>query len=256
MFLADDEKAMLDGAGGVAKQKALELLVRYATALGAERFVDTKNITGVPGSSTLFLQKYFEQHAGDGSFEAVFSLYDLDAGELMSVPAAIGNCCHLQGGMDLAHWSDLGMSSAAMRHQRADEAELARHGVHIMKTCTPYLAGNLPVKGEHCGWMESSAVVYCNSVIGARTNTQGRESTSAAMLTGRIPDWGFHRDEYRRGTHLIEVEAPVESVLDWGMLGYFIGDAVQENIPVVTGALSQPNLIRHKHFGAAAASSG
>jgi hypothetical protein len=256
MILADDEKAMLDGAGGVAKQKAMELLVRYAEALGADRFVDTHNVAGVPGSSTLFLQKYFEEHAGDGSFETVFSLYDLDAGEAMSVPQATGNCCHLQGGMDLEHWSELGMSREAMQHQREDEVELARHGVRIMKTCTPYLAGNLPVKGEHCAWMESSAVVYCNSVIGARTNTEGRESTSAAMLTGKIPDWGLHRAEYRRGTHLIEVETPVESVMDWGMLGYFIGDALQEQIPVITGAIRQADPLRHKHFGAAAASSG
>ena len=90
MILADDEKAMLDGTGGVAKQKAMELLVRYAEALGAERFVDTRNVAGVPGSSTLFLRKYFEEHGGDGSFEAVFSLYDLDAGEVMPVPAAAG----------------------------------------------------------------------------------------------------------------------------------------------------------------------
>jgi len=256
LFLADDEKAMLDGAGGVAKQKAMELLVRYAQALGAERFVDTKNIAGVPGSSTLFLQKYFEEHSGDGSFEAVFSLYDLDASEVMSVPEAGGNCCHLQGGMDLAHWADLGMSREAMKHQQEDEAALARHGVRIMKTCTPYLAGNLPVKGEHCAWMESSAVVYCNSVIGARTNTEGRESTSAAMLTGKIPDWGFHRDEHRHATHLIEVATPVESVMDWGMLGYFIGGAVEEDIPVLTGAIHQADPLRHKHFGAAAASSG
>jgi predicted aconitase len=256
MILADDEKAMLDGAGGVAKQKAMELLVRYAEALGAERFVDTRNVTGVPGSSTLFLQKYFEQHAGDGSFETVFSLYDLDAGEVMSVPKATGNCCHLQGGMDLEHWADLGMNREAMQHQRADEAELARRGVRIMKTCTPYLAGNLPAMGEHCAWMESSAVVYCNSVIGARTNTEGRESTSAAMLTGKIPDWGLHRDEYRHGTHLIAVEIAVESVMDWGMLGYFIGDALQEHIPVVAGAIRQADPLRHKHFGAAAASSG
>jgi len=257
MILADDEKAMLDGAGGIARQRAMELLVRYAEALGAERFVDTKNIAGVPGSSTVFLQKYFEEHAGDGSFEAVFSLYDLDAGEVMSIPSAAGgNCCHLQGGMDLAHGADLGMSPEAMQHQRDDEAELARHGVRIMKTCTPYLAGNLPLKGEHCAWMESSAVVYCNSVIGARTNTEGRESTSAAMLTGKIPDWGFHRDEYRRATHLIEVETPVEGVMDWGMLGYFIGYAVEENIPVLTGSIRQADPLRHKHFGAAAASSG
>ena len=256
MILADDEKSMLDGAGGGAKQTAMELLVRYATALGAERFVDTKNIAGVPGSSTLFLQEYFEKHAGDGSFEAVFSLYDLDADAVMSVPAATANCCHLQGGMDLAHWSDLGMSRQAMQHQREDEAELARHGVRIMKTCTPYLAGNLPVQGEHCAWMESSAVVYCNSVIGARTNTEGRESTSAAMLTGKIPDWGFHRDEYRHATHVVEVEMPVESVMDWGMLGYFIGEAVEEDIPVLTGAIRGADPLRHKHFGAASASSG
>ena len=256
MILADDEKAMLDGAFGIARQKAMELLVRYAEALGADRFVDTHNVAGVPGSSTMFLQKYFEEHAGDGRFETVFSLYDLDAGEIMSVPMATGNCCHLQGGMDLEHWNELGMSPEAMQHQRADEAALALHGVRIMKTCTPYLAGNLPVRGEHCAWMESSAVVYCNSVIGARTNTEGRESTSAAMLTGKIPDWGFHRREYRHGTHLIEVEAPVESVMDWGMLGYFIGDAIEENIPVLTGAIRQADPLRHKHLGAAATSSG
>src|ERR1700735_115370 len=114
MILADGEKAMRDGAVGVARQRSMELLVRYAEALGAERFVDTKNIAGVPGSSTVFLQKYFEEHAGDGSFEAVFSLYDLDAGEVMAVPPATGNCCHLQGGMDLAHWADLGMSPEDM----------------------------------------------------------------------------------------------------------------------------------------------
>ena len=148
------------------------------------------------------------------------------------------------------------MSREAMQHQREDEAELARHGIRIMKTCTPYLAGNLPVKGEHCAWMESSAVVYCNSVIGARTNTEGRESTSAAMLTGKIPDWGFHRDDHRHATHLIEVETPVESVMDWGMLGYFIGGVVDENIPVITGGIAQADPLRHKHFGAAAASSG
>ncbi|HEX5226526.1 MAG TPA: aconitase X catalytic domain-containing protein [Bryobacteraceae bacterium] len=256
MVLSDDEKAMLDGAGGPAKQKALELLVRYAHALGAERFVDVTNIAGVPGSSTLFLQKYFEQHAGDGGFEAVFSLYDLDASEIMSVPAAGANCCHLQGGMDLEHWSELGMTREAAEHQRDDEAALARHGVRIMKTCTPYLAGNLPVKGEHCAWMESSAVVYCNSVIGARTNTEGRESTSAAMLTGKVPDWGFHRDEYRRASHHIHVETQVESVLDWGMLGYFVGEMVEERIPVITGAIAEADPLRHKHFGAAAASSG
>jgi predicted aconitase len=76
------------------------------------------------------------------------------------------------------------------------------------------------------------------------------------MLTGKIPDFGFHRDEYRRGTHQIEVETSIDSLMDWGMLGYFVGDVVQERIPVVTGRLAPPDLVRYKHFGAAAASSG
>jgi predicted aconitase len=136
------------------------------------------------------------------------------------------------------------------------EAFAASRGVEILKTCTPYLAGNVPVKGEHCAWMESSAVVYANSVIGARTNTEGRESTSAAMLTGKIPDWGLHRDEGRFGTHRVDVEVEIEDVLDWGMLGYFVGEVVQEHVPVIAGRLGRPDLVRHKHFGASAASTG
>ena len=256
MKLTDGEKAMLDGRSGPAKQKAMELLVRYGEVLGAERFVDTNNVAGVPGSSTLFLQNYYKQHFGDGSYQAIYSLYDLDSDEIVPVPKVDSYCCHLQGGMDPENWAQLGMSGEAFDHFKEDEAEVAAHGIQILKTCTPYLAGNVPVKGEHCAWMESSAVVFCNSVLGARTNTEGRESTSAAALTGKVPDWGFHRDEFRYGTHRIDVEIPVESVMDWGMLGYFIGYAVEENIPVISGPISQPNLVRHKHFGAAAASSG
>jgi predicted aconitase len=255
MQLTADEKAMLDGAAGPGKQKAMELLVRYAEALGAERFVHTTNIAGVPGSSSLFLHNYYKEHNG-GNYEAIYSLFDLDSNEIVDVPKAGAGCCHLQGGMDPELWAEQGMSQEAIAHQREDEAQVAKRGIQILKTCTPYLAGNVPVKGEHCAWMESSAVVFCNSVIGARTNTEGRESTSAAMLTGKIPDWGFHRDEFRYGSHLVEVEVPVETVMDWGMLGYFVGEAVEENIPVITGAVSQPTLLRHKHFGAAAASSG
>lgn len=256
MTLTDSERAMLDGNAGPAKQKAMQLLLRYAEVLGADRFVDTNNVAGVPGSSNLFLQDYYKQHAGDGSYQAIYSLYDLDSDEIVAVPKVDSYCCHLQGGMDPENWSALGMSREAFQHFQEDEAEVAAHGIQILKTCTPYLAGNVPVKGEHCAWMESSAVVFCNSVLGARTNTEGRESTSAAALTGKIPDWGFHRDEFRYGTHRVDVEVSVESVMDWGMLGYFIGYAVEENIPVIRGPIGQPNLVRHKHFGAAAASSG
>jgi len=253
--LTDDEKALLDGRQGKARQKAMELLVRYAEALGAERFVDTHNVAGVPGSANAFLQSYYEAR-GAGAPDAIFSFFDLDSDELVEAPRAAVSSCHLQGGADPEHWQTLGVAPELFAGHQAREAFAARRGVQILKTCTPYLAGNLPVRGEHLAWMESSAVVYANSVIGARTNTEGRESTSAAMLTGKIPDFGLHRDEGRVGTHHVVVEAHVESVLDWGLLGYFIGDRVQEHVPVVVGRHGRPDLVRLKHFGAAASSSG
>jgi predicted aconitase len=246
---------MLDGARGKARQKAMELLVRYAEALGAERFVDTTNVAGVPGSASPFLQNYYkDKDAGD--HDAIFSYFDLDSDEPVDVPEPLVHTSHLQGGADPEHWQTLGIKLEVFRNHQEREAFAARHGVEILKTCTPYLAGNVPVKGEHCAWMESSAVIYCNSVIGARTNTEGRESTSAAMLTGKIPDWGLHRVEHRVGTHRIEVAIPIESVMDWGMLGYFVGDVVQERIPVLVGRYSRPDIVGVKHFGAAASTSG
>jgi predicted aconitase len=255
MKLTDSEQSMLDGRKGKATQKAMELLVRYAEALGTERFVDTNNVAGVPGSANPFLQNYYKDK-GSREYDAIFSYFDLDSDELVEAPQALVQTCCLQGGADPDHWETLGTKPEVFKIHKDREDFAASHGVKILKTCTPYIAGNTPALGEHCAWMESSAVVYCNSVLGARTNTEGRESTSAAMLTGKIPDWGFHRTEYRFGTHHIDVDVPVESVMDWGMLGYFVGDIVQEHIPILTGRFSPPDLVRHKHFGAAAASSG
>ncbi len=104
--------------------------------------------------------------------------------------------------------------------------------------------------------MESSAVVYCNSVLGARTNTEGRESTSAAMLTCRIPNWGYHLDEPRLGTLGVKLDMEIKTVEDWGMLGYWMGEWVQDRVAVIEGVGAVPNLPRLKHFGAAASSSG
>jgi predicted aconitase len=258
MQLTDAEKAMLDGRDGKARQKAMELLVRYGEALGADRFVDTKNVAGVPGSANPFLQNYYKSaiRSAPSETDAIFSFFDLDSDELVEVPQALVHTCHLQGGVDPDHWDTLGTKPEVFQIYKDREAFAAGKGVEILKTCTPYLAGNTPSKGEHCAWMESSAVVFCNSVLGARTNTEGRESTSAAMITGKIPDWGLHQEAHRVGTHCVKVVTRVESVMDWGMLGYFVGDVVQERIPVLLGDHSQPDVIRHKHFGAAAASSG
>lgn len=252
--LSEDEAAMLDGRDGAAVARAMDLLVRYADALGAEDFVYTDNVAGVPGSSPQWVKDYYAADGGD--YRAVFSRFDLDSDDVVDVPVMQGVACHLQGGMDPELWREMGMTEAAFANFKADEAEVADHGIQVLKTCTPYLAGNMPKLGEHCAWMESSAVVFANSVVGARTNCEGRESTSAAMLAKRVPNWGFHKPDFRRGQHSIDVGVPVDDVFEWGMLGYYTGGAVEDAIPVLDGAIGGPSLIRHKHFGAAAASSG
>jgi predicted aconitase len=251
MRLTDHEKAMMDGAHGKAKARAMDLLVRYGEALGAERLVETNNVAGAFNASTPSVRALAAR-----GFDAVYSELNLDSDEVVEIPRMAVNTCQLITGIDNAKWRTQGIPDDLAEQQKRGEAFFGQRGINMHATCTPYQVGNVPVKGEHCAWMESSAVVYCNSVLGARTNTEGKESTGAAALTGRIPDWGLHLDTNRRGTHLVEVGIPVDDIMDWGLFGYWLGEIVQDEIPVLTGALVNPTLIKLKHFGAAASSSG
>jgi predicted aconitase len=253
MRLTDVEKAMRDGGDGAAVARAMDLLIRYGEALGAERLVETYNVCGTVTATTPFMRDFA---LAQGGLDAVFSEFNLDSAEVVSVPKVRAFSSHLQLGFDPHHPVEMGVSDEIVQFYKRSEAMAAGMGVQMMNTCTPYQVGNVPTRGEHCAWMESSAVIYVNSVLGARTNTEGRESTSAAMLTCRIPDWGYHQDGPRQATQGVELEIPVESVEDWGLLGYWMGDWVQDRVPAVRGAMGTPNLPRLKHFGAAASSSG
>jgi predicted aconitase len=256
MNLTDTEKMMLEGREGLAVQKAMELLVRYGDALGAERLVDTNNVCGAVTAPTPEKMEMVKIEGLERALNAGFSEMNLDSDVVIEVPRVKVYTCQLiqRFGPDTAGLHD--GSRELLNLQEDSDKFFGARGVHIMATCTPYQVGNVPVKGEHCAWMESSAVVYCNSVLGARTNTEGRESTGAASLTGKIPYWGYHLTENRFGTHLVEVEVPTDSMMDWGLLGYYVGEIIQDDIPVLRGLLSQPDLAKLKHFGAAAASSG
>jgi len=256
MNLTDTEKMMLEGREGLAVQKAMELLVRYGDALGAERLVDTNNVCGAVTAPTPEKMEMVKIKGLEHALNAGFSEMNLDSDVVIEVPRAKVYTCQLiqRFGPDTAGLHE--GSRELLDLQEDSDKFFGARGVHIMATCTPYQVGNVPVMGEHCAWMESSAVVYCNSVLGARTNTEGRESTGAASLTGKIPYWGYHLTENRFGTHLVEVEVPTDSMMDWGLLGYYIGEIIQYDIPVLRGVMSQPDLAKLKHFGAAAASSG
>lgn len=257
MQLTDEERAMLDGAEGAAVAAAMDLLVRYGEALDCERLCDVRNVAGTmtqpsPAKTRL---------VAEGGWQKAFAVINLDADEDLEIPDMKVPTCQLQHGFGADAEGVVPYPRELIQVQEDAEAFYGRRGVSILATCTPYQVGNLPVRGEHVAWMESSAVVYANSVLGARTNCEGTASTGAASLTGKIPCWGNHLPGNRFGTHLIDVRAPtrggpIDNFMDWGMLGYFAGGLVREERPVIVGDVAQPELVDLKHFGAAAASSG
>lgn len=252
MRLTDDEKSMLDGTEGPAVAAAMDLLVRYGEGLGAERLCDTRNVAGTMTQPS----PVKAQLVKEGGWNKSFSVINLDCDEDIEIPPMRVPTCQLQHGFGQDAVNITPYSPHLAEMQEEGEAFVTDLGVNVLATCTPYQVGNLPARDEHCAWMESSAVVYCNSVLGARTNCEGTASTGAASLTGKIPYWGNHLPQNRFGTHHVETQVPLQGFQDWGMFGYFVGDAVQENRPVITGQWTPPLDEDLKHFGAATASSG
>ncbi|HVT68637.1 MAG TPA: aconitase X catalytic domain-containing protein [Trebonia sp.] len=250
MKLTDDEQRMLDGEDGPAIQAAMDLLVRYGDVLGAERLIDTDNVCGAN------IYNARQSELGGRTPDEVFAQISLDSPGSFEIPQVRAHSCQLIGPMDTVEWQVQGTPPPVHDAIMDSESYSGRHGINLLNTCTPYQVGNVPVRGEHCAWMESSAVIYINSVLGAMTNVEGRESAAAAMLTGKIPYWGYHLPENRHATVHVEVTVDVTSSRDWGLLGYAVGKAAGETVPVITGLKETPNLGKLKHFGAAAATSG
>jgi predicted aconitase len=252
VLLTDEERRMRDGAEGDAVAAAMDLLIRYGDALGAERLVDTRNVAGTmtqPSPAKAQLMR-------EGGWAKAYAVINLDTDRDIEIPRMKVPTCQLQHGFGEDADGLTPYPRQSIELQGDAESYYSDRGVNILATCTPYQVGNLPVRGEHIAWMESSAVVYANSVIGARTNCEGGASTGAASLTGKIPYWGLHLDGERTATDLVQADAPVETFQDWGMFGYFVGEVFPDSRPAVTGRLELPDLTDLKHFGAATATSG
>jgi len=130
--------------------------------------------------------------------------------------------------------------------------------VMITNTCINYQTILPPVLGEHMAFGDTGVVIYCNALMGARSNFEGGPSALAAGLTGRTPRYGYHLDRNRKGTKHFVVDASMASLSDWGALGGIIGKAVNSywEVPVISGIESPPSSDQMKHFGASLASFG
>src|SRR5690606_9881859 len=150
----------------------------------------------------------------------------------------------------------------------AHEVDMARRmmrayiklGCEPTWTCAPYQAGHRPAQGTDVAWGESNAVVFCNSVLGARTNRYGDFLDIACAIAGRAPFYGLHRPEKRVATTVFDVSALLPALLDsetaWPVLGSLYGRETGDAVGVVAGIARDPGEDALKAFGAAAASSG
>jgi predicted aconitase len=127
-------------------------------------------------------------------------------------------------------------------------------------TCAPYQLPERPGFGEHVAWAESNAIVFANSVLGARTARYGDFIDICAAITGRVPNAGLHLTERRQGQVVFDLRALPDRLLGqdalYPLLGHLIGAESGNLVPVVDGLPPGVDEDRLKAVGAAAASSG
>ena len=239
MYLTDEEKQMLDGESGELARQCMEILVALGEINGAEKMLRIRNVHS-PGVSY--------RVTGDAGLN-----YVVDASKLGSfrVPLTLNTI-----GIDADCWRQIGFPEDFSMKQLALLKAYEEMGAIPLCTCTPYLNGFAPLPGEHVAWGESSAIVYVNSALGARTNREGGPTALAAAVTGRVPVYGYHLDENRAASLCINVEKNVSSNRDFAVLGYYAGTVAGKGVPVFKGLSGCRSVDNLKALSAAVATSG
>lgn len=223
MYLTKEDERILAEEKGYAARKSMEILVALGDLFGADKLIPIKSVQ-VAGVSY--------HNLGDAGLEF---LAELAKDGRVIVPTFLN-----PAGMDLQDWKKLGIPEDFAVKQKLVIDAFAAMGINTTCTCTPYLIGIEPKFGEHVAWAESSAVTYCNSVIGARTNREGGPSALAAAFVGKTPNYGLHLDEKRVPDMLVNVKAKLKTLSDWGALGYAIGKRAENKIVLVENAPKPP----------------
>ncbi len=156
-------------------------------------------------------------------------------------------------GMDLERYREQGVPVKFAEKQLEIINLYMKLGVIPTCTCTPYLVGNCPLSGANVSWAESSAVVYANSVLKAKTNQEGGIKSLVSALTGLTPNYGMHIDINRKPRVKVTLKVKTKGY-EFGLLGFWIGK--QTSKPVYIDGLVNFNQDDLKCLGAAGAASG
>ena len=255
MFLTDEQQAILNGSKGETMAKVMQTLVMYGDTFGADKMVPvTSEYNHLVTSFGLKMMKPV--------FELMQQL--IDAGAVSAQQFSV-DPRPLDKNVPANLLQKLVFNKFMYSTQESYEKQLKELGLmnDDAFTCACYLdqVGNKPKKGEILSWAESSAVVYANSVLGARCNRNSGIMDIMGSIAGFVPNFGLLTDEGRKATWIIKVETTKKPEAQ--LLGSAIGMKVMEDVPFVTGLskwigteLNDEACAYLKDFGAATASNG
>ena len=240
--LSEFDQSCLDGKEGSAAASAMRVIVRLAETMGATELLD---VTSAHIDSCLY----------HGPAVLDFAKWLEDQGAKVKIPTTLN-----VSSLDLIH-PDLYRGDKDWGTQARLLMDCyERMGCKPTWTCAPYQLEERPKFGEQVAWAESNAIVFANSVLGARTHRYGDFIDICAAICGRAPAAGLHLDENRRGDILFRVDGLNDSLMDrdvfYPVLGHLLGKHAGNGIPVIQGLPEGVSEDRLKALGAAAASSG
>ena len=255
MHLTPEEEEILNGGKGETMAKVMKTLVMYGDAFGATKMVPVTSKMG-----------HLVTSFGLGVMQPVYDLMDqLIAGGALSSQKFSVDPKPLDPNVPSSFLKNIVFKKFMYNMQDSYDAQLAKLGLIDSKsyTCTCYMdeVGNTPKKGDVLSWAESSAVVYANSVLGARCNRNSGIIELFGSIVGRVPYFGLVTDEGRKATWIVEVKTTKKPEAQ--ILGSAIGMKVMEDVPYVKGLdkwigteLDGDAKAYLKDFGAATASNG
>ena len=255
MILSAEQQAILDGSKGEVHSKVMKTLVMYGEAFGADRLV--------PVTSTY---NHLVTSFGLKMMKPVFDLMQqlIDAGAVSQQQFSV-DPRPVDKNVPANFLQNFIFKKIMYVTQEQYEGQLKELGLmdEDAFTCACYLdqMGNKPQKGDVLSWAESSAVVYANSVLGARCNRNSGIMDIMGSIAGFVPNFGLLTDEGRKATWIVKVEC--KNKPEAQLLGSAIGMKVMEDVPYITGMnqwlgteLNDENCAYLKDFGAATASNG
>jgi len=242
--LTAEDRAALDGQRGEALGLAMRIVTNVAEMSGAERLLDIK---GAHIDGCLY----------HGLAGLDFAEKLARAGAQVAVPTTLN-----VSALDLLHPELVRLDAADAIHARALMDAYVAMGCRATWTCAPYQLAARPGIGEHVAWAESNAVVFANSVLGARTERYGDFLDICCAITGRAPAVGLHLDEGRRARAVFRLSMISGSLLSdtsaAAAIGHVIGTMSGTLVPAIVGLPADRSITEDhlKALGAAAASSG